>query len=257
MALVPIGFDFTRGSLEAGDFNFYARRGYAFVVMNVRGTGFSDGHFGNYDARSIQDIYEAIEWIARQPWCDGQVAMNGVSFFSIVDKRVAALKPPHLKTIFSPYGWTDAYRDRFYHGGILSYGLLTQWVGQHGGRMRIENDLRRAWGEEKYQAALAAANQGAVASYGADAGSQRLDEAFSRWFDREVRAFPVATGTAANATIAVNSAAAGSGTSYWIAGAISVPANASLIVVDKTTAVYLEEDKSILCTSGTSSTSSQ
>ena len=60
------------------------------------------------------------------------------------------------------------------------------------------------------------------------------------------------TGTAANATIAVNSAAAGSGTSYSIAGAISVPANASLIVVDKTTAVYLEEDKSILCTSGTS-----
>lgn len=61
------------------------------------------------------------------------------------------------------------------------------------------------------------------------------------------------TGTAANTTISVNSAAAGSGTSYSIAGAISVPANASLIVVDKTTAVYLEEDKSILCTSGTSS----
>ena len=60
------------------------------------------------------------------------------------------------------------------------------------------------------------------------------------------------TGTAANATIAVNSNASGSGTSYSIAGAISVPANASLIVVDKTTAVYLEEDKSILCTSGTS-----
>ena len=47
-----------------------------------------------------------------------------------IAKRVAALKPPHLKTIFSPYGWTDAYRDRFYHGGILSYGFLTQWVGQ-------------------------------------------------------------------------------------------------------------------------------
>jgi len=61
------------------------------------------------------------------------------------------------------------------------------------------------------------------------------------------------TGTAANATVAVNSAAAGSGTSYSIAGAISVPANASLIVVDKTTQLYLLEDKSILVTSGTSS----
>ena len=61
------------------------------------------------------------------------------------------------------------------------------------------------------------------------------------------------TGTAANVTVAVNTLAAGSGTSYSIAGAISVPANASLIVVDKTMMVYLEEDKSILVTSGTSS----
>ena len=60
------------------------------------------------------------------------------------------------------------------------------------------------------------------------------------------------TSSAATTTVSVNTAAAGSGTSYPIAGAISVPANASLIVVDKTTAVYLEEDKSILCTSGTS-----
>lgn len=61
------------------------------------------------------------------------------------------------------------------------------------------------------------------------------------------------TGTAATATVAINSNASGSGTSYSIAGAISVPANASLIVVDKTMQTYLEEDKSILVTSGTSS----
>ena len=65
------------------------------------------------------------------------------------------------------------------------------------------------------------------------------------------------TSSAATTTVSVNTAAAGSGTSYPIAGAISVPANASLIVVDKTTAVYLEEDKSILCTSGTSRKSIQ
>jgi threonine aldolase len=48
-------------------------------------------------------------------------------------------------------------------------------------------------------AALAAANQGFAASYGGDAWSARIDAAFSRWFDHPVRAFPVATGTAANA----------------------------------------------------------
>ena len=58
---------------------------------------------------------------------------------------------------------------------------------------------------------------------------------------------------AVNTTVSVNTAAAGSGTSYPIASTISVPANAALIVVDKSTALYLEEDKSIVVTSGTSS----
>lgn len=58
---------------------------------------------------------------------------------------------------------------------------------------------------------------------------------------------------AVDVTVAINSAAAGSGTSYPIASTISVPADATLIVVDKTTAIYLEEDKSIVVTSGTAS----
>lgn len=56
--------------------------------------------------------------------------------------------------------------------------------------------------------------------------------------------------SAADITIAINSAAAGAGTSYAIASTISVPADASLIVVDKSTAIYLEEDKSITATAG-------
>lgn len=48
-------------------------------------------------------------------------------------------------------------------------------------------------------AAIAAANQGPARSYGDDEWSRRLDAAFSRYFDREVRVFAVATGTAANA----------------------------------------------------------
>jgi len=58
---------------------------------------------------------------------------------------------------------------------------------------------------------------------------------------------------AVDCTIAINSAAAGTGTSYSIASTISVPADASLIVTDKSTGFYLEEDRSILVTSGTSS----
>lgn len=56
--------------------------------------------------------------------------------------------------------------------------------------------------------------------------------------------------TAVAVTVAINTAAAGSGTGYPIASTVDVPADASLIVVDKTNGFYLEEDKSIVVTSG-------
>jgi hypothetical protein len=59
--------------------------------------------------------------------------------------------------------------------------------------------------------------------------------------------------SAVNATVAINSQAAGAGTNYPIISTVSVPASASVIAVDKTTAVYLMENQSIVVTSGTSS----
>jgi hypothetical protein len=56
---------------------------------------------------------------------------------------------------------------------------------------------------------------------------------------------------AADVTVDVHSAAAGGGTAYSLVSTISVPADASLVVVDKSTALYLEEDKSITATAGT------
>ena len=62
------------------------------------------------------------------------------------------------------------------------------------------------------------------------------------------------TGSAAvNVTVAINNLAAGAGTAFPVASIVSVPQAASLIVVDKTTAIYLMENSSITVTSGTSS----
>ena len=58
---------------------------------------------------------------------------------------------------------------------------------------------------------------------------------------------------AINATVTINNAAAGGGTPFPIVSTVSVPANASLIAIDKTTAVYLMENQSIVVTSGTAS----
>jgi predicted acyl esterase len=126
--LMPEGLSMARGHMEAGDSAFFARRGYVHVVANIRGTGQSTGFFGNLDSQSIADIAEAVEWLARQPWANGRVAMTGVSYFSLVAQRVAALNPPSLKCIWAPYGWNDAYRDRYYHGGIFGYGFMRGWL---------------------------------------------------------------------------------------------------------------------------------
>ena len=57
--------------------------------------------------------------------------------------------------------------------------------------------------------------------------------------------------SAVNATVSINNAASGGGTAFPIVSTVSVPASASLIVVDKTTAIYLMENSSIAVTSGT------
>ena len=59
--------------------------------------------------------------------------------------------------------------------------------------------------------------------------------------------------SAVDTTVSVNTAAAGSGTSYPLVSTVSVPADASLIVTDKSTSFYLEEDNSVVVTSGSSS----
>jgi len=61
------------------------------------------------------------------------------------------------------------------------------------------------------------------------------------------------TGVAVPVTVSINSAVSGGGTAYRIAYQINVPANASLIIVDKTTALYVGEAQSIVVTVGTSS----
>ncbi len=159
MEMVPQGFpgnQFNRGLLEVGDFNFYVRRGYVFVIANMRGTWGSEGEFGNLnpDHDSIQDIADTIEWLAARPYSNGRVAMNGVSYFSVVQKRAAVLRPPSLKAIFAMYGWSDGYRDGYYRGGILAHGFTTYWLQGYAGPFKFSNRLRESMGAAAYGEAL-------------------------------------------------------------------------------------------------------
>ena len=117
------------GNIEAGDFNDIVPRGYVHVIGDVRGTGHSEGEFPAPEGR---DNYDLIEWLARQPWCDGNIGMTGYSYFSGIQIRTAAEQPPHLKCIAVSHVSADAYRDGSYPGGVLSLMGYGVWYGRHG-----------------------------------------------------------------------------------------------------------------------------
>ncbi|OGA24271.1 MAG: hypothetical protein A3I01_06030 [Betaproteobacteria bacterium RIFCSPLOWO2_02_FULL_65_24] len=123
---VPVGgaSDYSRGTggIESGMTDYFVSRGYAHVILDPRGIGKSGGEYDMQGPKEQQDGYDGIEWIAAQPWCDGNVGMLGMSYFACIQYLVAAQQPPHLKAIFAHDGFTDWYRHNYYQGGMCNWG---------------------------------------------------------------------------------------------------------------------------------------
>jgi predicted acyl esterase len=106
------------GPIEGGDTRFIVSRGYVHVIGGPRGIGKSEG-----GGSREWDSYDLIEWIAKQPWCDGNVGMLGISGFGAEQLYVARQRPPHLKAIFpvdprGAYGVLGGFRQE-YPGGVV------------------------------------------------------------------------------------------------------------------------------------------
>jgi len=119
-------------SWESPDPNFWVRAGYAIVNMNLPGYANSGGPPSAFSEHQGKCYYEAIEWIAKQPWCTGKVGLNGVSFLAISQFHVAACQayggPPPSLCCISPWeGLADPYRDIFCAGGVSESGFPTFW----------------------------------------------------------------------------------------------------------------------------------
>lgn len=123
---MPFGGDYAH--IEIGNTEYLVPRGYVHVVADVRGSGHSEGKYDIFSIKEQQDGYDLVEWIAQQPWCDGNVGMVGISYYAVIQYLVAAQQPPHLKAIFPHDGWGDMYRDISHHGGIFMHGWLRVWV---------------------------------------------------------------------------------------------------------------------------------
>lgn len=130
LEMIPYRKDDWRANADESRGRFLARNGYVLCRLDVRGTGRSDGiAVDEYTADETRDGYDAVEWLAAQPWCNGNVGMWGISYGGFTSIQVAALRPPHLRAIVPVYATDDRYlSDVHYVGGCATASELTQYA---------------------------------------------------------------------------------------------------------------------------------
>ncbi|MFH1008519.1 MAG: CocE/NonD family hydrolase, partial [Candidatus Latescibacterota bacterium] len=137
-------------SWEVVDPEKWVPEGYVCVRVDSRGAGRSPGYLDPWSPREARDLYNCIEWAALEPWSNGKVGLNGISYYAMNQWQVASLQPPHLTAMCAWEGAADFYREMGHHGGILcSFG--EKWwenrakprqhgLGARGYRSRVNGD---------------------------------------------------------------------------------------------------------------------
>lgn len=138
----PVSFS-AYTSWEAPDPAWWTARGFVVVNADSRGCGHSEGTGRLLSRQEAEDTYDVVQWLAGQPWSDGRVVMLGVSYLAISQFAVAALQPPALRAICPWEGFTDAYRDLLFPGGIRESGFTRLWSRQVQRATRQTYDLTR------------------------------------------------------------------------------------------------------------------
>ncbi len=119
---------------------YFAAHGYVFLTVDVRGRGNSEGEFAPL-LQEARDGYDVVEWLAKQPYCDGKISMWGGSYAGYDQWATAKEFPPHLATIVpvaSPFAGVD-----FPRRNNIAYPYDMQWLlltAGHAGQEKIFGD---------------------------------------------------------------------------------------------------------------------
>ena len=118
---------------QAGVARGYMSHGYAFVIQDWRGLFDSEGKFGTDSApRMIDDGYDTVEWVARQPWCNGKVGITGASGPGSAAKLAVLANPPHLLAAVTSVANCQSFLYSIYHGGVMRAAMHDGWLAGRG-----------------------------------------------------------------------------------------------------------------------------
>jgi putative CocE/NonD family hydrolase len=145
----PYGKDAARE--EYTTFRHGVERGYAVLLVDVRGRYHSGGEFRPYENEG-RDGYDTIEWAASQPWSSGAVGTFGLSYPGAVQWLAAVESPPHLKAMVPAMTFSTP-QNFFYAGGTWDLSWI-EWIWDNiAWDVRVKKNLP---GPRTYEEALAA-----------------------------------------------------------------------------------------------------
>ncbi|MGV9614739.1 CocE/NonD family hydrolase [Nocardia xishanensis] len=107
-------------------------RGYVGLMVDVRGTGSSTGTWDFFGHREQRDYLEVLEWVRAQPWCDGRVAVTGLSYGAIAALITAGLRPEGLTAVFAIEAGENPIRELGLTGGVPTPGMIAWILFVHG-----------------------------------------------------------------------------------------------------------------------------
>jgi putative CocE/NonD family hydrolase len=125
--------------LAANEGRFYQSCGYAYVAVDYRGRGKSEGVWNGF-ANDVPETHDVIEWVAAQRWCDEKLGTTGISYMGWVRWAGASESPPRLRAMLSTSTAGRWQQEIPYTNGIFQ--LYFAWWA-HGTRRRIDESYRR------------------------------------------------------------------------------------------------------------------
>lgn len=128
-------------SWESPDPAYWCHHGYAIVQIDARGAFNSEGDIRYLGAGEGEDGFDAVEHLAKLPWCSGKVGLAGNSWLSMSQWHTAAQNPPHLAAIAPWEGSTDLFHDVMVRGGIPRPEFPAAVRDKMYGRNRVEDPV--------------------------------------------------------------------------------------------------------------------